>query len=100
MRQFVSASGHTLGLVHEHQSLVCSGTIMLIHIHVRSCITSYTSLAVIKFYTRTQDWTDQQVCKQIYNGFDVYNDTLAMHILSPARCLSDINKVFMPIPIL
>ena len=74
--------GHTLGLMHEHQSPVRGGTITLKESGIYPCSISQiivptdTSSAVIKIYTRTQGWTEQQVCEQIldvYNARDVSN---------------------------
>ena len=74
--------GHTLGLMHEHQSPVRGGMITLKESSTYPCSISQiivptdTSSAVIEFYTRTQGWTEQQVREQIldvYNARDVSN---------------------------
>lgn len=62
--------GHTLALMHEHQSPVRGGTVTLKESGTYPCSISQiivptdTSSAVIEFYTRTQGWTEQQVCEQ------------------------------------
>jgi len=74
--------GHTLDLMHEHQSPVRGGTITLKESGTYPCsilqiiVPTDTPSAVIEFYTRTQGWTEQQIREQIldvYNARDVSN---------------------------
>lgn len=68
--------GHTLGLMHEHQSPARGGTLTLNEkgTHLRSpqsCLVSdLRSIAVIESYTVSQGWTEEEVREQI---IDVYN---------------------------
>ncbi|KIJ93251.1 hypothetical protein K443DRAFT_125661, partial [Laccaria amethystina LaAM-08-1] len=97
--------GHTLGLMHEHQSPVRDGTITL------------KESAVIEFYKKTQGWTEQEVRQQIlsvYNVSDVSNfstldvKSIMMYFMpaamnhqnleiKPNNVLSETDKAFMTI---
>ncbi|KAF9044984.1 hypothetical protein BJ165DRAFT_1404250 [Panaeolus papilionaceus] len=58
--------GHAIGYLHEHQSSR-RGEVITLDEEVDNLIL----LAVIEFYTRTQDWTPEEVRQQI---LDVYGD--------------------------
>jgi hypothetical protein len=68
--------GHSLGYLHEHQSIRRSEKITLDDegelLFFPAChyLLGFLSKAVIEFYTRTQGWTPEEVRRQI---LDVYN---------------------------
>jgi hypothetical protein len=71
--------GHSLGYLHEHQSMRRSERITL------------DEEAVIEFYTRTQGWTPEEVRRQI---LDVYDDNEVSSF--SAIDLTSIMMYFMP----